>query len=116
MEHEILVLSVIKVATAALGLVFLVAAWRAYRKHASRSLLIVAVAVFLLTLAVLTEGFLFTVLRWDLASAHVGEGLVTLLAFATFVYALVARDVRQMELEPEDVELERGGPGTDAEK
>lgn len=116
MEHEVLLsLSAIKVVTAILGIAFLVVAWRAYRKHASRPLLVLTMAVFLLTLAVLTEGFLFTVLGWDLAAAHVGEGLVTLVAFATLVYSLFAREVRTTELGPEEVDLDVPGPAAGAE-
>lgn len=90
MNHETVLLTILNGGAALLGLYFLVRAFRAYHRHGSRHLLVLAVGVGLLTLALLVEGFVFRILDWPLADAHVLEASVGLVAFAVLVYSLHA--------------------------
>lgn len=90
MEHQTLLLTVLNGTAALLGAYFVVRAVRAYRRHREGHLGILAVAVALLTVGLLLEGFVVRFLGWPIASAHVAEAAFGLTAFAVLVYSLHA--------------------------
>ncbi len=87
-------LSALKIITLLLGLYFLARAYRAYRKHKSRPMLVLFTGVGILTLGVLVEGFLVEVLEWSLTQARLVEATITLLGFAVLVASLHVREMR----------------------
>lgn len=89
-EHVIPLLSVLKGITTILGLYFLSVAFRAYRRHRDRGLGVLTVAVGFLTAATLVEGFVYQILGWDLATAHVAEAVLSLVGFAILLWSLRA--------------------------
>lgn len=89
-----LALSALKILTLLLGVYFLARAYRAYRKHKSRPMLVLFTGVGILTLGVLVEGFLVEVLEWSLTRARLVEATITLLGFAVLVASLHVRQLR----------------------
>ncbi len=85
MADSILLLSIIKILTVALGAVFLGITWRAYRRQPNRGMLVLFVAVVLMTVAAVAEGL---ALGLSLDEAHIIEGLFTLAGFAVLVYSV----------------------------
>lgn len=90
MEHQTLVLTLLNGTAALLGAYFVVRAVRAYRQHRNRHLGILAVAVSLLTIGLLLEGFIVRIVGLPIATAHVAEAAFGLVAFAVLVYSLHA--------------------------
>ncbi|MFA5943077.1 MAG: hypothetical protein WC876_01280 [Candidatus Thermoplasmatota archaeon] len=84
----ILLLSIIKIITVALGAVFLGITWRAYRRQPNRGILVLFIAVVLMTIAAVAEGLAFQALGLSLDQAHIIEGLFTLAGFAVLVYSV----------------------------
>lgn len=84
------VLSGIKLATVALGALIVYLGWRAYRTSRRKPLLWLTVGMFVMTLGAISEGLAFQGLGWGLASSHIFEAVVTLIAFAILVYSLYA--------------------------
>lgn len=89
-----LLLGLIKTATVAFGLVFLVITLRAYRRNPNRGLLFLLVAVALMTTAAVAEGLAFQAAGLSLDQAHIIEAIFTLAAFAVFVASVVGYRVR----------------------
>lgn len=88
MDHQTLILTVLNGTAAILGAYFLYRARGAYRKHGSRHLEVLALAVGTLTVGVLIEGFAVRILGWTIASAHVVEAGLGLVGFSLLVYSL----------------------------
>ncbi len=86
----VLVLSLIKVITVLVGVVFLYITGKAYAKTRSRSMAILFVAVGLMVLAAVAEGAAFQILGLSLDESHVVEAVVTLAAFMVFLYSIVS--------------------------
>lgn len=84
----ILLLSVIKIATVALGAVFLWITWRAYRRQPNPGMLVLFAAVILMTVGAVAEGLAFQALGLSLDQAHIIEALFTLAGFAVLVYSV----------------------------
>lgn len=87
---SILVLSVLKLVTIALGFVIVYLGARAYRASRRKPLLWLTVGMGIMTLGAISEGLAFQGLRWSLEQSHVVEAVVTLVAFAVLVYSLYA--------------------------
>ncbi len=90
MQHYILVLTVIKALTVALGLVFLYFTWKAYRKSRARSMSILFVAISLMVVAAIAEGATLQIFKYGLDQAHVVEAILTFAAFAVLVYSVLS--------------------------
>lgn len=90
MVNTILILSVLNSLAALLGAYILVRSYRAWRRHDARSMLVLSVAMGLLVLAVVVEGFTYQLLGWELDQAHVVEAVFNLAAFGVFAYSLHA--------------------------
>ncbi len=88
MAGEILLLSLIKIATVALGVLFLGITLRAYRRQPDRGLLMLFIAVVLLTFAAVAEGLAFGAVKLPLDEAHIIEALFTVSGFAVLVYSV----------------------------
>lgn len=88
MVDEILLLSIIKIATVVLGAVFLGITWRAYRRQPNRGLLVLFIAVVLMTVAAVAEGLAFRAIGLSLDQAHIIEALFTVAGFAVLVYSV----------------------------
>lgn len=84
----ILLLSVIKIITVALGAVFLWITWRAYRRQPNRGMLVLFAAVVLMTIGAVAEGLAFRAVGLSLDQAHIIEGLFSLAGFAVLVYSV----------------------------
>lgn len=85
-----LVLLALRGFAALLGAVVLYFTWRSYRRHRSRRLAILMAAVALMIVSALAEGASLTVLDLSEDQAHLAESVVTLAAFATFLFSIVA--------------------------
>lgn len=90
MADTILILSIIKVITVALGCTFLAITWRAQRRQPNPGLLVLFAAVSLLTIASVAEGLAYRALGLTLDQAHVIEGVFTLAGFAVLVYSVLS--------------------------
>lgn len=101
MDHAILALTILRLATVALGLVFLRGAWRSYRRYHTQSMMWLVFAVALLVLAVLVEGFVVRILGWPLENAHIAEAVISLLGFMALVLSVQAGRVRHRDPDPD---------------
>lgn len=88
MVDTILLLTIIKLITVALGFAFLAVTWRAHRRHPNPGLLVLFLAVALMTIASVAEGLAYRALGLSLDQAHIIEGLFTLAGFAVLVYSV----------------------------
>ncbi len=93
MEHIILTLTLLKLATVALGSVFLWHTIRAYRKHGAPSLLWLSLAIGTLIFAAVAEGFSLQVMGLPLDAAHIVEAVFTLLGFLILVWSVVSHRI-----------------------
>lgn len=85
MEHEIPLLTGLKLVTVALGAVFLYYTGKAYLKHRERPMLVLFAAVGLMVVAAIAEGFASRILGLPLSTAHIIEAVFTLAGFAVLV-------------------------------
>ena len=90
MASAILILSVLKAVTVALGFVIVYLGWKTYRARRQRSLFWLTMGMGLMTLGAISEGLAFQGLNWSLEQSHIVEAVVTLVAFGTLVYSLYA--------------------------
>lgn len=93
-------LSLARLATAALAGTIAVLGLRAYVRARRRSLAALAAGAGLLALGYLAEGVLVEVGGWSVASATVLESVVTLVAVAILVASLYLRDARRGRVPP----------------
>ena len=84
----ILALSIIKLATVALGFLVVYLGAKAYRRSRRRPLLWLTLGMGVMTLGAISEGAAYQGLGWSLAESHIVEAVVTLVAFAVLVYSL----------------------------
>lgn len=82
------VLTLMKLATVSLGLVFLWVAYQAWHRSRSPRMLTLMAAVVLMTLAALAEGIAYRGLGLTLDQSHLIEAVVMLAAFAVLVGSL----------------------------
>lgn len=94
MANDLLLLSILKTATVALGATFLWITWRAYRRQPNPGLAALLGAVILLTVAAVAEGLAFRAVGLSLDQAHVIEAVFTLAGFAVLVYSVWSFRVR----------------------
>lgn len=87
-EDPILILSVLKLITVALGFLIVYLGVRAYRASRRKPILWLTVGMGIMTLGAISEGAAYQGLDWTLAESHVVEAVVTLIAFAVLVYSL----------------------------
>lgn len=79
----------------------------AYRRFGSRPMLYLSIAIGLLTLGFILEGFLYEFVKLPLVESQAGKTIVNLAAFSVLIYSLVAErttpeDARVLEApEPE---------------
>lgn len=85
-----LVLSGIKAATVVLGVIVVYLGWKAFRTTRRKPLLWLTVGMAIMTLGAISEGLSLRGLGWSLASSHIFEAIVTLVAFGVLVYSLYA--------------------------
>ena len=91
MEHEVFwVLTALKVLTVAAGAWFLWVAVRAYRRHRTRSLGILIMAVGLMTAASVSEGAALQAFGLPLDQAHILEAVFMLAAFLVLLWSVLA--------------------------
>lgn len=90
MDHQTLILTVLNGGAAALGAYFLMQAYRSYQTHGSRHLEVVAIAVGVLTMGLLIEGFAVRFLGWSIPMAHVLEAVLGVVGFGLLAYSLHA--------------------------
>ena len=109
MEHYALLLSIVKTITVLVGGAFLVVAIRAYRKHRTRALLVLIVAIALLTTAAAAEGFAREVMRLDPDLAHLIEAVFTLAAYAVLLYSALVPDRRRFHVSRGETDPEADG-------
>ena len=88
MVDDILLLSIIKIATVTLGGIFLAITWRAHRRQPNTGLLVLFAAVALMTIASVAEGLAYRALGLRLDQAHLIEGVFTFAGFAVLVYSV----------------------------
>lgn len=88
MDVNLLTLTVVKTATAALGSALVYYAWRAYLATRSRPLLLLATGMAVLTLGIVLEGAVFQIAGWSLPNAHVAEAIVSLTGYIVLVASL----------------------------
>lgn len=93
LENEV-TLTVLKLATVALGGVFLWFAGRAWLKHRDCRMAALFVAMVLMTAAALSEGIAYRGIGLALDTSHLIEAIVMLAAFAVLVYSLFTRNRR----------------------
>lgn len=84
-----LLLSALRLVIVLLGFTFLVVASRATRRHRSRGLLVLSVAVALLTLGMLWEAFSVQFLGWTETAAHIVEAFIMAVSLMVLVYSLI---------------------------
>lgn len=119
MEHIttdiwLVVLSALKIITLAIGATFVVYAFRAWRKHRSRPMMLLTVAIAVLTAAIFSEGVVFW-LTGDIDTAHIVEAAIAMVGFAVLLSSVVAArkgpvrriPVKQPEGEDPSVQAER---------
>lgn len=107
MVETIQILSALKIATVAAGLVFLTWAGKAYLKHRTRNMATLVLAVSLLTLAAISEGIAFEFLGFPLDLAHILEAVFTLAGFLVLVASVLVAKLQTAELDPEEADLPR---------
>ena len=90
LENEV-TLTILKLATVALGGVFLWYAGGAWLKHRDRRMATLFVAMVFMTVAALSEGIAYRGIGLTLDTSHLVEAIVMLAAFAVLVYSLFAR-------------------------
>lgn len=84
-------LAVLKLATVAAGFFIVYLGMKAYRRGRQKSVLWLAVGIFVLTLGAISEGAAFQGLGWTLDQSHLFEAIVTLAGFSVLLYSLYAR-------------------------
>lgn len=85
-----LTLSLIKLATVALGALVIYLGTRAYRASNRKPILWLTIGMGIMTLGAVAEGLALQGLGLTLAAAHIIEAVVTFAAFAALVYSLYA--------------------------
>lgn len=88
MAADILVLSILKTITVALGFVVVYLGVKSYRATRKRPIFLLTLAMAIMTLGAISEGLAFQGLHWTLEQSHLVEAVVTLAAFAVLVYSL----------------------------
>ncbi len=88
MNDVIITLSILRGATVVAGTIFLFFIAQAYRKHRSRSLAVLALAIALMVVAVLAEGVAFFLFGASLGHAESVEAGITLLAFLVLLWSV----------------------------
>lgn len=91
------ILGILNGLAALLGLYVAGRAYQAYDRTQARFMLILATAFLVMTGALVVEGFVFEVLGWPLAKAHVVEAVFNLLAFLILAASLHAPGPTQSE-------------------
>jgi hypothetical protein len=87
-DTAVLILSVVKLITVALGFVVVYLGAKAYRATRRKPLLYLTLGIGIMTLGAISEGLAFQGLGWSLEQSHIVEAVVTLIAFAVLVYSL----------------------------
>lgn len=87
-DTAVLILSIVKLITVALGFVVIYLGAKAYRATRRKPLLYLTLGIGIMTLGAISEGLAFQGLGWSLEQSHIVEAVVTLIAFAVLVYSL----------------------------
>lgn len=87
-DTAVLILSVVKLITVALGFVVVYLGAKAFRATRRKPLLYLTLGIGIMTLGAISEGLAFQGLGWSLEQSHIVEAVVTLIAFAVLVYSL----------------------------
>lgn len=94
MEHIttdiwLVILSALKILTLVFGATFVVYALRAWLKHRTRSMILLAFAIGILTVAIFTEGVVFWLTGGNLDAAHIVEAAIALIGFVVLLSSVV---------------------------
>lgn len=111
-EQPTTILAILNGTAALVGAYVSVRAYRAYRRSEVRFLFLLTLGFATLTTALVVEGFVFEVLGWPLATAHVVEASFNLAAFVILAWSLHASGpTRSEQLEPQGEAGEEPGAG-----
>lgn len=84
----VILLSTLKLVTVVLGSIVVYLGFKAYRASGRKPILWLTVGMAIMTLGAISEGAAYQGLNWGLDESHLFEALVTLVAFAVFVYSM----------------------------
>lgn len=105
MTEFALLLNALRLAIVLLGATFLFVAWRASKRHRSRSMLVLSGAVTLLILSMLWDPISVDLLGSDRSAASIGQTGIMAVAMMLLVYSLIVPDAPRVgPTEPHDEE------------
>ncbi len=88
MTSDLIALALLRGATVVAGSIFVFYTAQAYRKHRSRSLLVLGIAISLMVVAVVAEGIAFFLFDASLGWAETVEAAITLVAFLVLLWSV----------------------------
>jgi hypothetical protein len=87
-DLPLVILSTLKIITLAIGTTFVVYAGRAWLKHRTRSMLLLAVAIAILTGGIFVEGVVFWA-TGSMEAAHITEASIALIGFSVLLGSIM---------------------------